>query len=163
MIGWYGTAMLCYVTPKEHLGLPNRDDVERHHRLQDRRPRRRPGQGHHPGAQFARRRASRRASISAGRTSSTWPGSGTPRANTTTTLPKRIGEGGAFLLDVRAKFCSMKITQLDRTRGTLQELFSLRVQTLTDMSDLRTLLGHVRRVEKTSSSNFSNSVGCPAA
>jgi phosphomethylpyrimidine synthase len=27
LIGWYGTAMLCYVTPKEHLGLPNRDDV----------------------------------------------------------------------------------------------------------------------------------------
>ncbi|MBV9412024.1 MAG: phosphomethylpyrimidine synthase ThiC, partial [Acidimicrobiia bacterium] len=27
MIGWYGTAMLCYVTPKEHLGLPDRDDV----------------------------------------------------------------------------------------------------------------------------------------
>ncbi|MGA6165480.1 phosphomethylpyrimidine synthase ThiC [Amycolatopsis magusensis] len=27
-IGWYGTAMLCYVTPKEHLGLPNRDDVK---------------------------------------------------------------------------------------------------------------------------------------
>ncbi len=27
MIGWYGTAMLCYVTPKEHLGLPNRQDV----------------------------------------------------------------------------------------------------------------------------------------
>jgi len=29
MIGWYGCAMLCYVTPKEHLGLPNRDDVKR--------------------------------------------------------------------------------------------------------------------------------------
>jgi phosphomethylpyrimidine synthase len=28
VIGWYGTAMLCYVTPKEHLGLPNRDDVK---------------------------------------------------------------------------------------------------------------------------------------
>ncbi len=28
MIGWHGTAMLCYVTPKEHLGLPNRDDVK---------------------------------------------------------------------------------------------------------------------------------------
>ncbi|THD58788.1 phosphomethylpyrimidine synthase ThiC [Phenylobacterium sp.] len=28
MIGWFGTAMLCYVTPKEHLGLPNRDDVK---------------------------------------------------------------------------------------------------------------------------------------
>ena len=29
MIGWFGTAMLCYVTPKEHLGLPNADDVRR--------------------------------------------------------------------------------------------------------------------------------------
>lgn len=29
MIGWFGTAMLCYVTPKEHLGLPNREDVKR--------------------------------------------------------------------------------------------------------------------------------------
>ena len=29
MIGWFGTAMLCYVTPKEHLGLPDRDDVKR--------------------------------------------------------------------------------------------------------------------------------------
>ena len=28
MIGWFGTAMLCYVTPKEHLGLPNREDVK---------------------------------------------------------------------------------------------------------------------------------------
>jgi phosphomethylpyrimidine synthase len=28
MIGWYGCAMLCYVTPKEHLGLPNREDVK---------------------------------------------------------------------------------------------------------------------------------------
>jgi phosphomethylpyrimidine synthase len=27
MAGWHGTAMLCYVTPKEHLGLPNADDV----------------------------------------------------------------------------------------------------------------------------------------
>ena len=28
MIGWFGCAMLCYVTPKEHLGLPNKDDVK---------------------------------------------------------------------------------------------------------------------------------------
>jgi phosphomethylpyrimidine synthase len=28
LIGWYGTALLCYVTPKEHLGLPDRDDVK---------------------------------------------------------------------------------------------------------------------------------------
>ena len=42
MIGWYGASMLCYVTPKEHLGLPNRDDVKAgHHRVQDRRARRR--------------------------------------------------------------------------------------------------------------------------
>ena len=29
MIGWFGTAMLCYVTPKEHLGLPNKQDIKR--------------------------------------------------------------------------------------------------------------------------------------
>jgi phosphomethylpyrimidine synthase len=46
MIGWFGTAMLCYVTPKEHLGLPDRNDVkDRRHHLQARRPRRRPRQG----------------------------------------------------------------------------------------------------------------------
>ncbi|MCF3424460.1 phosphomethylpyrimidine synthase ThiC, partial [Escherichia coli] len=28
MIGWFGTAMLCYVTPKEHLGLPDKNDVK---------------------------------------------------------------------------------------------------------------------------------------
>jgi len=28
MIGWHGASMLCYVTPKEHLGLPNREDVK---------------------------------------------------------------------------------------------------------------------------------------
>ena len=33
MIGWYGCAMLCYVTPKEHLGLPDRQDVRRCHYL----------------------------------------------------------------------------------------------------------------------------------
>jgi phosphomethylpyrimidine synthase len=46
MIGWYGTAMLCYVTPKEHLGLPDKNDVKRrHHHLQDRRARGRSRQG----------------------------------------------------------------------------------------------------------------------
>jgi phosphomethylpyrimidine synthase len=50
MIGWYGASMLCYVTPKEHLGLPNKEDVKAgHHRLQDRRPRRR-HRPHRPGA-----------------------------------------------------------------------------------------------------------------
>ena len=61
MIGWFGTAMLCYVTPKEHLGLPNRDDVkDRRHHLQDRRARGRPRQGP-PGGAAARRRAVARA------------------------------------------------------------------------------------------------------
>ena len=44
-IGWYGCAMLCYVTPKEHLGLPNKEDARRHHHLQDRRARGGPRQG----------------------------------------------------------------------------------------------------------------------
>jgi phosphomethylpyrimidine synthase len=56
MIGWYGTAMLCYVTPKEHLGLPNKRRREgRRHRLQDRRARRRPRQGPSRRARLGRR------------------------------------------------------------------------------------------------------------
>jgi phosphomethylpyrimidine synthase len=71
-IGWYGTAMLCYVTPKEHLGLPDKHDVrEGHHHLQDRRPRRRPGQGLPGRPDRATTRSARPASSSAGRTSST--------------------------------------------------------------------------------------------
>ena len=46
MIGWYGCAMLCYVTPKEHLGLPAKEDVkDRSHYVQNRRACRGPGQG----------------------------------------------------------------------------------------------------------------------
>ncbi|TMU80549.1 chemotaxis protein, partial [Bacillus sp. BHET2] len=47
---------------------------------------------------------------------------------------------------------------LDRTRDTLQELFAQRVQTLTDMADLRTTLGNLRRSEKDIILNFNNSV-----
>ncbi len=54
MIGWYGCAMLCYVTPKEHLGLPDKKDVKgRRHRLQNRRARRRFGEGA-PGCAVSR-------------------------------------------------------------------------------------------------------------
>ena len=90
MIGWFGCAMLCYVTPKEHLGLPEpRRRQGRRHRLQDRGPRRRPRQGP-PGGATARRRAlSARASTSAGRTSSTSGSIPTPRANTTTRRCRR--------------------------------------------------------------------------
>jgi len=46
MIGWYGCAMLCYVTPKEHLGLPDKKDVKDGViAYKDRRARRRPRQG----------------------------------------------------------------------------------------------------------------------
>src|SRR2546422_2386475 len=45
MIGWYSCAMLCYVTPKEHLGLPDKKDVnDGVIAYKDRRPRRRPRQ-----------------------------------------------------------------------------------------------------------------------
>ncbi len=56
VIGMAGTAMLCYVTPKEHLGLPNlRRRQAGDDRLQDRRPRRRPGQGAPRGPGVGRR------------------------------------------------------------------------------------------------------------
>ena len=57
LAGWSGAAMLCYVTPKEHLGLPENEDVQaRRDRLQDRRPRGRPGPAS-PGRPRPRRRA----------------------------------------------------------------------------------------------------------
>ncbi len=67
MIGWFGTAMLCYVTPKEHLGLPDRDDVKAGviaYKIAAHAADLAKG---HPGAHAARRRAvARRASSSAG-------------------------------------------------------------------------------------------------
>ena len=105
MIGWFGTAMLCYVTPKEHLGpAGSQRRQDRRHHLQDRRARGRSRQ-RPSGRAAARRRACRaRASISAGRTSSTSRSIPTPRApSTTQTLPKEGHKAGAFLLHVRAE------------------------------------------------------------
>ena len=85
MIGWFGCAMLCYVTPKEHLGpaQPRRRQDRRHH-LQDRRPRLRS----RPRATRRRNCATTRcrapASTSAGRTSSTSASIPKPRAASTT-------------------------------------------------------------------------------
>ena len=84
MIGWFGCAMLCYVTPKEHLGLPNRDDVKvgvitykiAAHASDL-------GKGH-PAAQLRDDALSARVSISAGKTSSTSASIPKPRAATTT-------------------------------------------------------------------------------
>ena len=104
MIGWHGTAMLCYVTPKEHLGLPDRDDVTRgRHRLQDRGPRRRPGQGP-PGGPGPRRRAQQGAvRVPLGR-----PVQPVARPRQGARVPRRDpagagGQGRPLLLDVRAQ------------------------------------------------------------
>ncbi len=70
----------------------------------------------------------------------------------------RLYFGTGFALVLLVVIGAMGYVALDRTRGTLQELFSLRVQTLTDMSDLRTRLGDVRRVEKDIIINFNNTV-----
>ncbi len=85
MIGWFGTAMLCYVTPKEHLGLPDRDDVKEGviaYKIAAHAADLAKG---HPAAQLRDDALSAaRASSSAGRTSSTWGSIRRRRSNTTT-------------------------------------------------------------------------------
>ncbi len=104
MIGWFGTAMLCYVTPKEHLGLPNRDDVKTGvitYRIAAHAADLAKG---HPAAQAARRRGQPRAlRVPLG-------GSVQPlaRSRHRAQLPRRDAaegraQGRAFLLDVRAE------------------------------------------------------------
>ena len=113
MIGWFGCAMLCYVTPKEHLGLPE--------------PRRRQGRASSPtrsrrtpptSPRATRRRSCAttrchaRASTSAGRTSSTSAlDPDTARAYHDETLPKDAHKVAHFCSMCGPKFCSMKITQ----------------------------------------------------
>jgi phosphomethylpyrimidine synthase len=112
MIGWYGTAMLCYVTPKEHLGLPNKHDVrEGRDHLQARGPRRRPREG-------APRRAGPRQCAQQGALRVPLggpvqpeprprPGEGIPRRD-----PARRGRKIAHFCSMCGpKFCSMEITQ----------------------------------------------------
>ncbi|MBY0408544.1 MAG: MCP four helix bundle domain-containing protein, partial [Burkholderiaceae bacterium] len=64
----------------------------------------------------------------------------------------------AFSLILLVAISAMGYVALDRTRSTLQVLFSERVQILTDMSDLRTTLGELRRTEKDIIINFNNTV-----
>ena len=84
MIGWYGTAMLCYVTPKEHLGLPDRDDVKAGviaYKIAAHAADLAKG---HPRRATGTTPCRRRASSSAGRTSSIWRSIRSPRAPITT-------------------------------------------------------------------------------
>ena len=104
LIGWYGTAMLCYVTPKEHLGLPNKKDVKDGiitYKIAAHAADLAKG---HPGAPSATTRCPRRASSSAGTTSSTWAWIRTRRRSSTTRPCPGLDEGGALLLHVRPAF-----------------------------------------------------------
>ncbi|WP_284619201.1 phosphomethylpyrimidine synthase ThiC [Aquabacterium humicola] len=112
MIGWMGTAMLCYVTPKEHLGLPNRDDVKQGliaYRIAAHAADIAKG---HPGAR------SRDDAISAARFEFRWQDQfnlgldpDTAREFHDETLPKDAMKHAHFCSMCGPKFCSMKITQ----------------------------------------------------
>jgi phosphomethylpyrimidine synthase len=112
MIGWYGTAMLCYVTPKEHLGLPNKDDVKQGiitYKIAAHAADLAKG---HPGAQL------RDNAMSKARFEFRWEDQfnigldpDTARSYHDETLPKESAKVAHFCSMCGPKFCSMKITQ----------------------------------------------------
>ena len=112
MIGWFGTAMLCYVTPKEHLGLPNRDDVKTGvitYRLAAHAADLAKG---HPAAKL------RDDAVSRARFEFRWEDQfnlgldpDTARAFHDETMPKEAHKVAHFCSMCGPKFCSMKITQ----------------------------------------------------
>lgn len=112
MIGWYGTAMLCYVTPKEHLGLPNKDDVKQGlitYKIAAHAADLAKG---HPTAQI------RDNAMSKARFEFRWEDQfnlaldpDTARAYHDETLPKDAHKVAHFCSMCGPKFCSMKITQ----------------------------------------------------
>ena len=123
MIGWFGTAMLCYVTPKEHLGLPDRDGRQgRRDRLQaspptpPTSPRATP-----PARAWDDALSAARGSNSAGRTSSTWASTRRRRAKYhDESLPKEAFKTAHFCSMCGPKFCSMKISQEIRDTAAAQ-------------------------------------------
>ena len=112
MIGWYGCAMLCYVTPKEHLGLPNKDDVKTGiitYKIAAHAADLAKG---HPGAQI------RDNALSKARFEFRWEDQfnlgldpDTARAFHDETLPKESAKVAHFCSMCGPKFCSMKISQ----------------------------------------------------
>jgi phosphomethylpyrimidine synthase len=112
MIGWYGTAMLCYVTPKEHLGLPNKKDVKDGiitYKIAAHAADLAKG---HPGAQV------RDNALSKARFEFRWDDQfnlsldpDTARSMHDETLPKDAHKSAHFCSMCGPKFCSMKITQ----------------------------------------------------
>ncbi len=112
MIGWFGTAMLCYVTPKEHLGLPNRDDVKAGvitYRIAAHAADLAKG---HPSAKL------RDDAVSRARFEFRWEDQfnlsldpDTARSFHDETLPKEAHKVAHFCSMCGPKFCSMRITQ----------------------------------------------------
>ena len=112
MIGWFGCAMLCYVTPKEHLGLPNRDDVKEGvitYKIAAHAADLAKG---HPAAQL------RDDALSRARFDFRWEDQfnlgldpDTAREYHDETLPKDAHKVAHFCSMCGPKFCSMKITQ----------------------------------------------------
>ena len=112
MIAWYGCAMLCYVTPKEHLGLPNKDDVKTGiitYKIAAHAADLAKG---HPGAQI------RDDALSKARFEFRWEDQfnlgldpDTARAFHDETLPKESAKVAHFCSMCGPKFCSMKISQ----------------------------------------------------
>ncbi|MFM2481909.1 phosphomethylpyrimidine synthase ThiC [Celerinatantimonas sp. YJH-8] len=112
MIGWYGCAMLCYVTPKEHLGLPNKEDVKQGlitYKIAAHAADLAKG---HPGAQV------RDNAMSKARFEFRWEDQfnlaldpDTARAYHDATLPQQSAKVAHFCSMCGPKFCSMKISQ----------------------------------------------------
>ncbi|MAC99945.1 phosphomethylpyrimidine synthase ThiC [Pseudomonas abyssi] len=123
MIGWFGCAMLCYVTPKEHLGLPNRDDVKTGiitYKIAAHAADLAKG---HPGAQI------RDNALSKARFEFRWEDQfnlgldpDTARAYHDETLPKESAKVAHFCSMCGPKFCSMKITQEVREYAAQQRI-----------------------------------------
>ena len=123
MIGWFGTAMLCYVTPKEHLGLPNKDDVKEGiitYKIAAHAADLAKG---HPGAQI------RDNALSKARFEFRWEdqfnlGLDPDRAREyhDATLPKDSAKVAHFCSMCGPHFCSMKITQDVRDYAASQGL-----------------------------------------
>ncbi len=112
MIGWYGTAMLCYVTPKEHLGLPNKDDVKEGIITYKLAAHAADLAKDHPGAQI------RDNALSKARFEFRWDdqfnlGLDPDKAKSfhDETLPKESAKVAHFCSMCGPHFCSMKITQ----------------------------------------------------
>jgi phosphomethylpyrimidine synthase len=123
MIGWYGCAMLCYVTPKEHLGLPNKDDVKVGvitYKLAAHAADLAKG---HPGAQY------RDNALSKARFEFRWEDQFnlsldpvTARAYHDETLPQEGAKSAHFCSMCGPHFCSMKITEDVRKYAAEQAL-----------------------------------------